>query len=211
MKRQPKSYESRAFTGNVEVRAADDGKTTITGRAAVYQSLSENLGGFREIIAPGAFDGTDMDDVRGLFNHDENFVLGRTLSGTMTLSVTERGLEYEIEAPESQTIRDLVIEPMRRGDISQSSFGFIVGRGNDSWDEDEDGRLIRTIHRVQRLFDVSPVTFPAYPEATSGVRSMERYLQERAEQTEAEREAMRRHGIRAASFARRAQLIGSRS
>lgn len=211
MKNAPKSYESRAFTGTVEVRAEGDGDATvIAGRAAVFDSMSENLGGFREIIAPGAFDDTDMTDVRGLFNHDENFVLGRTVSGTLELTVTERGLEYRIEAPQTQTIRDLVVEPLRRGDVSQSSFGFIVGRGNDEWDEDEEGRLVRTIRKVQRLFDVSPVTFPAYAEASAGVRSLERYREQR-QQSAAEREAMRRHGIRAASFARRAALIGSRS
>lgn len=77
--------------------------------------------GFREIIKPGAFDSVLTDDVRALFNHDPNFILGRSASGTLQLSLDDRGLKYDIDAPDTQTIRDLVLAPMLRGDISQSS------------------------------------------------------------------------------------------
>lgn len=176
----PENYEARTFQGTVEIREGDGGDagTTISGVAAVFDSLSENLGGFREQIKPGAFDKTDMKDVRGLFNHDSNFVLGRTLSKTVRLKQTKRGLEYEIDLPDTRTIRDLVLAPIKRGDIDQSSFGFIVGPGNDSWDEDSEGRLVRTIHAFDSLFDVSPVTFPAYAEASVGVRSRDLFIAE---------------------------------
>jgi len=176
---KPKNYEERALPGNVEVREREGGGAIIRGMAAMYDKLSENLGGFREIIAPGAFEDTDMSDVRGLFNHDSNFVLGRSKSKTLRLTRTKEGLEYEIDVPDTQTIRDLVVEPIRRGDISQSSFGFIIGGGNDTWDENEDGVLIRTIHRIRELFDVSPVTYPAYPDTTVGARGRESFLEER--------------------------------
>lgn len=167
--------ETRSFGGDVEIRERDDGSATITGLAAVFDKRSENLGGFREIIAPGAFNETDMADVRGLFNHDNNYVLGRTVSDTLRVKTTKRGLQYEIDLPNTQTIRDLVLEPIKRGDVSQSSFGFIVGRGNDEWNEDDEGVIIRTINKVQRLFDVSPVTFPAYQDTTVGARSLEHW------------------------------------
>lgn len=168
---RPENYESRMAPGSVEVREAESGAVTIRGLAAVFDSLSENLGGFREQIAPGAFDETDIEDVRGLFNHDVNFVLGRTKTKTVRLKATRDGLEYEIDLPDTALVRDLVLAPIKRGDIDQSSFGFIVGPGNDSWDENEDGVMIRTISKVSRLMDVSPVTFPAYQDTTVAARS----------------------------------------
>lgn len=183
---KPNNYEARTHVGSVELRQnQDSGGATIRGVAAVFDTMSENLGGFREVIAPGAFDDTDMSDVRGLFNHDSNFVLGRTRSNTLRLKVTERGLEYEIDAPETQTIRDLVMEPLKRGDITQSSFGFIVGRGNDQWDEDEEGRIVRTINRINELFDVSPVTFPAYRDTDAGAASLRDWRSQQNELQEA--------------------------
>ncbi len=174
-----KNSEQRAFTGTLEVRQREDGSSVIRGMAAVYDKLSANLGGFREIIAPGAFEETDMSDVRGLFNHDSNFVLGRNRSNTLRLERASDGLGYEIDVPDTQTIRDLVLAPIQRGDVSQSSFGFIVGRGNDEWDENDEGVLIRTIKKVRELFDVSPVTFPAYPDTSVGERSMAEWKEAR--------------------------------
>lgn len=187
---KPQSYEERALPGVVEVREKDGGGAVIRGLAAVYDKLSDNLGGFREIIAPGAFEDTDMSDVRALFNHDSNFVLGRTVSQTLRLTRVREGLEYEIDVPATRTILDLVMEPIKRGDVSQSSFGFIVGSGNDSWDEDEDGVLIRTINKVRSLFDVSPVTFPAYPDTSVGARGRDSFLAERERLAEEGRKAI---------------------
>ena len=177
----PDNYEARSVQGTVEIRSREEGGNTIRGIAALHDSMSDNLGGFREIISQGAFEDTDMTDVRGLFNHDSNYVLGRTKSETVRLKVTKRGLEYEIDLPDTQTIRDLVLEPIKRGDVDQSSFGFMIGAGNDSWSEDEEGRLIRTIHRINELFDVSPVTFPAYRDTSVGARSA-KHWQEMQEQ-----------------------------
>ena len=211
MKNAPDNFEARSFVGSVEVRANEDGSNTIVGLAAVFDKRSENLGGFREIIAPGAFDETDMSDVRGLFNHDSNFVLGRNKADTLKLTRTEDGLQYEIDLPDTQTIRDLVLEPIKRGDIDQSSFGFIVGRGNDDWQEDEEGVLIRTIHKVRQLFDVSPVTFPAYADTTVGARSRDRYLENReamAAEAQAEIDERKSRSVYLENLNRRLQMPG---
>lgn len=186
--------ERRYFTSPVEVRAKDDGAKMIRGHAAVFDSLSDNLGGFREKIAPGAFDGVLSDDVRALFNHDPNLILGRT-PNTVRISVDKDGLLYEIDPPDTQLGRDLVVS-MERGDITQSSFAFTVER--DDWAEDDDGRVIRTIHEVKRLYDVSPVTYPAYPDAKVGLRGFTEYMNKRAEQ----------RGIPLAVLYRELELIG---
>lgn len=161
--------ERRIFETGIEVRARDEGGATVRGHAAVFDSLSENLGGFREQIRPGAFDDVLQDDVRALFNHDPNHILARTKSGTLSLGVDERGLTYEFDSPDTTTGRDLLVS-MQRGDVSQSSFGFIVE--DDQWDEDDEGRIVRTILSFKRLYDVSPVTFPAYPDTDVAKRSM---------------------------------------
>lgn len=154
-----------------EFRAEDGESPKIVGYGAVFGKRSENLGGFVEIIERGAFDGVLENDVRALWNHNADFILGRTASGTMRLSVDETGLRYEIDADaDSALVRDLVLRPMQRGDISQSSFGFTIG--DDDWTE-ENGLALRTIKRVDRLFDVSPVSYPAYPDASVALRRLE--------------------------------------
>lgn len=207
----PENYEARSIAGTVEIRTRDDGGATIRGVAAVFDSLSDNLGGFREQLAKDVFADTDMKDVRGLFNHDSNYVLGRTTSESLRLKTTKRGLEYEIDLPDTQTIRDLVLEPIKRGDVSQSSFGFIVGPGNDSWDEDSEGRIIRTIHRINELFDVSPVTFPAYRDTSVGARSRDEFLEERTAMAEAARKEIderKSRGVMLDSIDRKEQMPG---
>ena len=107
----------------VQLPDGQAGAPKIAGYAAVFNMRSDLLGGFFvELIAPGAFDDVLAQDTRGLFNHDPNFLLGRTVSGTLRLSVDERGLSYEIDTPDTLTIRDLVVAPIARGDMSGSSF-----------------------------------------------------------------------------------------
>ena len=154
--------EVRYFETDLSIEKRDDDKRSIVGHGAVFNSLSENLGGFRELIDPGAFDDVLNDDVRALFNHNSDLILGRTKSNTLKLKVDDKGLHYDIDPPETTYARDLLTS-LERGDITQSSFSFNVDV--DSWDEDADGRVIRTIKKIKRLYDVSPVTFPAYPEA----------------------------------------------
>lgn len=169
--------ERRIFeSGKLEIRRANSESkvSTIGGYAAKFNVLSEPMWGLREQIAPGAFDDVLDNDVRCFFNHDENLILGRTLAGTLRLSVDDVGLIYEADLPDTQVARDLVTS-MERGDISQSSFAFRIGVNGDSWDENEDGVIIRTITKLGRLYDVSPVAIPAYPDATSAVRSLDEW------------------------------------
>ena len=159
--------ERRAFT--VEWRAEEkDGRPRLVGYAAVFNRESENLGGYVEIIAPGAFDDVLDDDVRALWNHDPKYVLGRTKVGTLHLEVDEKGLKVEITPPDTQWARDLM-ESIRRGDVDQMSFAFEVADGGDEWVK-KDGKTVRTIRRIGRLYDVSVVTFPAYPQTEVTLR-----------------------------------------
>ncbi|MFH4454457.1 HK97 family phage prohead protease [Vibrio alginolyticus] len=158
----------------IKIEKREDGEgPRIVGYAAKFNTRSNNLGGFVEVIAPGAFDDVLDDDVRALFNHDRNFVLGRTKAGTLTLTVDEVGLRYEITPPDTQTVRDMVIEPMDRGDVNQSSFAFRLPSDGYRWDEGDDGVYIRTITRVSKLLDVSPVTYPAYNDTEASTRALE--------------------------------------
>lgn len=182
--------EVRVLTGQVELRAADgEGeRPKVRGYAAVFNSESENLGSdnyqFREIIEPGAFSDVLQDDVRALLNHDPNFILARSKGGEGTLSIgqDERGLWYEFDAPDTQAGRDLM-ESLKRGDIDQSSFSFTVTRDGQKWEEKQEGEgptfLKRTITKVARLFDVSPVTYPAYPDATVALRCLSEFQESR--------------------------------
>ena len=164
------NIEKRAAT----IEAAQEESRMVTGYAAVFDSDSEDLGGFIEQIERGAFkEAIERSDVRALFNHDNNFILARTASGTLKLYEDERGLKYEFEAPKTTAGNDL-LEMIKRGDISQSSFGFTVEE--DDW-SNRDGMAFRKIKKVKRLYDVSPVTFPAYPEASVAVRKLEQLKQ----------------------------------
>lgn len=147
----------------ITTQRADVTGNTIRGYAAVFNSPSEDLGGFVEYIAPGAFDSVMNDDVRGFYNHDWNYLLGRVSSGTLRIFVDEVGLGYEIDLPNTSYANDLA-ELMKRGDVNQSSFAFMIE--SDKW-EVKGKQNIRTITKVSRLIDVAPVVIPAYPAATS--------------------------------------------
>lgn len=163
--------KERRVDGSAEVRNLGEGSEDppqITGYAARFDALSEDLGGFRERIAPGAFAGVLDDDVRALVNHDSNLVLGRSRANTLRMREDDMGLRVEIDLPRAHFASDLA-ESMRRGDVDQMSFGFIVDR--DTWALGADDMPERTILAFRRLFDVSVVTFPAYPQTEASVRS----------------------------------------
>ncbi len=155
----------------LEVRAAADvHPASLAGYAALYNTLSDDLGGFVEQIAPGAFAKSIGGDVRALFNHDPNLVLGRTKAKTLGLSDDQKGLKFEIQMPNTSAARDLM-ESIERHDVDQMSFGFKVVE--DFWEE-VGGNIVRTLIEVD-LFDVSPVTFPAYPDTGVAIRSMNQW------------------------------------
>ena len=168
--------EIRAIPAEFRIHQTENEPTKIIGYAARFNELSEEMWGMREKIAPGAFkEAIGKSDVRALWNHDPNYVLGRTKNGTLQIREDEQGLFYEVTPPDAQWARDLV-ESIKRGDVDQSSFAFTVEA--QEWDERSDP-ITRTIVKVRELFDVSPVTYPAYPTATSGVRSLKDVAEER--------------------------------
>lgn len=158
----PEKKEYRSFNvEEIRLQLREDDVPSIVGHAAVFNSLSEEMWGFREKIAPGAFRSAinQNQDVRALINHDSNFVLGRTKNGTLSLSEDTKGLRVSIDPPSTTFAADLLVS-IERKDISQMSFGFEVLK--ETWETDGD-KNIRTIEDVN-LFDVSVVTFPAYPQ-----------------------------------------------
>jgi HK97 family phage prohead protease len=154
----------------------------LVGYAAVFNKLSEPIMGyFREKIAPGAFSGALArgDDVRALVEHEGGLqTLGRTESGTLTLTENRKGLKAEIELPDTQAGQD-VAKLVGRGDLSQMSFGFVATR--EEWYENKEGDMpIRTVLAVDPLIDVSVVAYPAYPQTEVALRSFEGYRKSRA-------------------------------
>lgn len=162
--------EYRIFQTTVRAKADSP---QIEGYAAVF-NVSADLGFLTERIAPGAFSRAiaEKQDVRCLFNHDPNNVLGRTKSGTLALSEDNTGLSYVCDMPDTQIGRD-VHTMITRGDVDQCSFGFIVTKEQVSYNDD--GTCVRQIQDCD-LFDVSPVTYPAYESTSVEARSNETAL-----------------------------------
>lgn len=163
--------ELRAVGGNADESGAAT-PLALEGYAATFNNLSHDLNGFREKIMPGAFSRTlkESADVRALKNHDANFVLGRTKSGTLKLEQDSRGLRFRVELPDTQYARDLHTS-IKRGDMDQCSFAFKAV--SQKWGEEQDGNgdwfAMRELHDVD-LFDVSAVTYPAYEDTTVSAR-----------------------------------------
>lgn len=169
-----KHKEKRSFGVIWQRGAKEDGQTVLRGYAAVFNQLSDNLGGFRERIEPGAFAKTlRVADIKALWNHNVDYVLGRNKVGTLRLWEDKRGLAFEIFPPPTQWARDAVAS-IERGDVNQMSFGFAPVR--DRWEDEPPQGVIRTLLEVT-LFDVSPATFAAYPQTSVAVRSKVSELQ----------------------------------
>lgn len=158
----------------VEVRAESEGIKTIRGYAAMF-NISTDLGWCKEIIQTGAFDDCLEDDIRCLFNHESEYILGRTSSKTCRVGVDNVGLWYECDLDESNTDHMNLYRSIMRGDINQSSFAFSIKEQNWTFSEGEDD--VRTIIKCERLYDVSPVTYPAYESTTVSARAKADYDQ----------------------------------
>src|SRR4051812_4089104 len=165
------NVERRVATGKVETRAKADGPKTIGGYGALFNVETVIGDYFREQIAPGAFDDVLASaDVRSLFNHDQNYVLGRSSAGTLKLTADDTGLAYEVTPPAT---RADVLESVDRGDVTGSSFVFRVAENGSVWTKPAEagGLPLRTITKFAELLDVGPVTFPAYEDTTAEARS----------------------------------------
>jgi len=159
---------------DIELRVSDGDEPKLSGYAAKYGKWSLDLGGFVERIKAGAFDeALEKCDIRCLKNHDPNLLLGRTTSKTLRLNSNSVGLHFEDDVPGTTTGKD-VVEEIRRKDITGCSFSFTVA--SDEWKyTDDDGPVQRTITKIDELFDVGPVTYPAYPDTAVAARSLDAF------------------------------------
>lgn len=186
LKKPSGSIETRSHNGEIilidksEKREGDELISTtparITGHGAVWDTASTGLY-FEEIIMRGAMDKADFSNCICLFNHDENMILGSVRARSLELTIDEKGLFYSCTPHDTQIIRDQVLLPMRAGDLNCSSFRFRMPQNDsaDEWFYDEERNVVvRKIHEISSVLDVSPVLYPAYDAAESAVRNAEK-------------------------------------
>ena len=173
-------------------------KNIVVGYGSIYNSRSENLGGFYEYIAEGAFSPEliENSDVRALINHNQDLILARSQNGkgTLNLKADEKGLRYEFEMPLTSYGNDLLIN-MENKNLTQSSFAFTIPPGGDEWSTDEEGNDIRTINKIDNLFDISVVAYPAYKQSEADVVVAQRGLamyKEKEENKKQEKDLVKR-------------------
>ena len=170
------AVERRYAVTGIDVRSSGDGKMTVKGYALRFGSVYD-MGWFTEEIDRRALDGADMSDVRILFNHDPNQILGRTQSGTARVGVDNVGMWYEVDLPDSPNGHN-ARAAIERGDVSQSSWGFSLLRNDvgksigDEW-EVKGSKKHRRITAIDTVFDASPVVYPANPDTSIAKRSLE--------------------------------------
>lgn len=170
MTKETRVYRAEPFDVDGESR-------TLTGYGAVFESRSQDLGGFVEEIAPNAFNRTlaNSSDILVAYNHDVDKVLGRTSSGTASVSVDSHGLRYTVDSlPNTQAGND-TLEQAQRGDLVGSSFTFSVTEGGQEWRTEENGTRVRRITEA-RLYELGPVINPAYTDTSVALRSLEQVL-----------------------------------
>lgn len=172
-----KDIERRNYAFPVTVTGEDE-KRTVEGYALLFDTASDGLS-FVEIIERGALEGViEQSNVFALLNHDaDRGILARSKNGvgSLSLEVDDKGLKYRFEAPKT-ALGDELLEYLRRGEISESSFAFTVE--SDTWKYDDDGACYRYIHKIKRLYDVSPVFDAAYSAAKVNLRGKERLDEE---------------------------------
>lgn len=184
--------EIRGGIGNIEIRTDEekDNELYAEGYALVFNSWSEDLGGFVETIEPSALEGSDLSDVRALFNHNADKVLARSTAGTLELETDDKGLKFRFKLPNTSYGKD-VAENLRNGNINQCSFGFVLDDNGDSFDFDEKRSIYqRTLKKIKSVMDISLVTYPAYSStsAAPALRSIDKIENELVEQRQIQHE-----------------------
>ena len=176
MSENVREFRAWPVGSGVEFRVdRDDDGARLVGVSPPWEVLSEEIFGFWEKFSRGAFG--DLSDVIATVEHDNARLIGRTPK-TLRIKDDEAGLRYEVDLP-GTTVADDLVELIERGDIRGSSFEFRVKAGGDEWEEDDDGRVIRTITDAE-LFQVGPVTRPAYADAPEvSLRSRDAFLEQR--------------------------------
>ncbi len=190
--------ERRMIPGHIGIEEREDGSRVLVGHASVFVDPSdpgtrfEIFPGMVEEVDPGAFERAleERQDVVGLFNHDASRILGRTTADTLRLSTDQKGLRFEVDLGDTSTGRDVEAH-VRRGDLTGASFAFIAKR--EEFREEDDGVVVRRLLDVD-LFDVGPVTFPAYSATQVGLRAkhLDTYKRAIAPDASEEREFYRR-------------------
>ncbi|KKM89315.1 hypothetical protein LCGC14_1249890 [marine sediment metagenome] len=185
-----KKKEIRTFPMELRL-TGDDDAPRLEGHIAVFNQLSEDLGGFKEKIEPGAFAETlKKHDIRALWNHDSNLVLGRLAAKTLELEEDKMGLAFRNTPPLTTWFKDRMVS-LKRGDVTGCSFGFWTE--SDEWSTESDGTKIRTLKKLT-LQEVSPgVTFPAYPQTDIALRSLEQWQKHIEEEKSGQRAAVDIH------------------
>ncbi len=174
VKNKINQLESRVFVAPITIEKREDSEadstTVIEGTAALFNVKTKIGDLFYEEILQGAFDDVLSDDVRCLINHDPRLILGRTASGTLEIWQDQKGLKYRYSTPDRSYAKDLE-DAIKTGDVSQSSFQFKTKES--IWIEQEGDLDLRQIKKVDKLFDVAPVTFAAYQDTTVAKRSFD--------------------------------------
>lgn len=166
----------RYTTGSVEVRQVEDRPPMISGYAAVFNEEAVIADRFREVIRPGAFArmvANPPSDLKALYNHDPNEVIGAISNGTLRISEDAKGLRYEVDINTDDPAAMSVLAKIRRGDVNKSSFAFGVTESGQDIERGSPGQLPLRIVKEAELFDVSPVAFPAYAGSSVSARSEE--------------------------------------
>lgn len=195
MRKIKKMMENKEFIRNCEVQLRNLESDTlesriVSGYAVKFESESQDMG-FIEIIKKGAItEETIMNsDIFARFNHNEDTVLARSRygEGSLALELREDGLYYEFEAPHT-ALGDELLEHLKRGEITTSSFAFTIAEDGDRWYKREDGTLVREILKINRLYDVSPVYEPAYLATSCSKRALD--MVEKSEEITAKYDSM---------------------
>lgn len=171
--------EKRFLNSEIEIRKNDDGtqSRTIEGYAIVFNQWSKRLGWFVEQIDSRALDGVDMSDVVATFNHDFDKPMARSKKGTLKLEVDKRGLKFSFDAPNTTSGNDL-LENIRNGNVDGCSFMFTVDGEEWEWSKDNNEPDKRTVTKIGSLFELGPVTMPAYDQTTVAARSRDEVFKE---------------------------------
>lgn len=171
----------------IEIREAENGSKTISGYAVKWEMKSQTMGywyRFKEQFKKGSFsDSLSADDQRALWSHDTSQVLGRTKNSTLRLFEDDIGLRFELDLPPT-TLGNDVFQTIKRGDVDGVSFGFKMIK--EEWDESDPENIVRSVIKA-KLFEISPVAFPAYPDSEVSARSYDPY-KEYLDKREAENE-----------------------
>ena len=160
-----------------ELRTVGDSRN-VEGYGIVFNKESRDLGGFTEIILPEAIEGViEKSDVLALMNHnDDRGILARSVNGKGSLSMTvdAKGVKYGFESPHT-ALGDELVEGIKRKDITGSSFAFTTLPDGESWDRDKEGKVVRTIKKFDKIYDMSPCYREAYQDTTVALRSLGEY------------------------------------